>query len=496
MAEEKAVPAFDPIGDIAGAISDFVAPSKSHASSHGSGNAFQHFIDLLGEFGVSRAGFLWVVLILQIIIAGSLMHEFLSIVWPWMLFTAPLWLTAFLITGLWKAWVWYIRALFIHGQKSVLLEMKFPADIVKSPRAMEVALAGFWDINGETTFIDRYWDGGIRTWYSFEIAGFDGEVHFYIWCWEKFKSRTETFIYSQYPEIELVEVEDYATKFRFDPKVNDLFANQMVLEKDPNPYHTGKNDVPGRAPAIMGIYPIRSYIDFEMDKDPKEEYKTDPLAAVVERFSNLKKSEQAWAQIIFRAHSGKIGGIAGKIGGTTFQDAAAVVIEQIRYESSKFQRHLTEEEQRFVRARGTWKQTEQIMAIERHAGKRLFDVGMRIAYIANHEDYSGQNRNSMRWLWQGYNSWYLNRIRPKRWHGDFDYPWQDFHGIRWILTIRRFLDAYRRRSYFHAPWISPSMVMSAESIASLFHPPSRAIKAPGLHRIPSAKAAPPPNLPT
>lgn len=487
MADEKEKPAFDPIGEVAGAIAEFVSPSESHAGGHGTANRFQHFVDLLGEFGVTRAGFLSVVLILQVLVALALMHEFLIIVWPWMLLTAPLWLTAFLITGLWKAWVWYVRALFIHEHKTVLLEMKFPVDIVKSPRAMEVALAGFWDVNGETTFIDRYWDGGIRTWYSFEIAGFDGEVHFYIWCWKKFQSRTEAFIYSQYPEIELVEVEDYATTFRYDPKVNDLFANNMVLEKDPNPYHEGKNDVPGRAPEVMGIYPLRSYIDFELDRDPKEEYKIDPMAAVVERFSNLKKSEQAWAQIIFRASTE----IAGK-----YQKAVTNEVEKLRLESATFRGHLTPEQERTARARGTWKQTEQIMAIERHAGKRLFDVGMRIAYMANHEDYSGQNRNSFRWLWQGYNSWYLNRIRPKRWHGDFDYPWQDFHGIRWILMIRRFLDAYRRRSYFHAPWISPSMVMSAETIASLFHPPSRAIKAPGLHRIPASKAPPPPNLPT
>ncbi|MBI5456547.1 hypothetical protein HY969_02305 [Candidatus Kaiserbacteria bacterium] len=487
MAEEAAKPVFDPIGDIAGGIAELV---QGAGGSHGDTqhpDPLTHVVDELGEFGLSRGFFLVFIFTVLFAIAASLMSEFIYLVWGWMMITMPLWLPAVLITSLWKVWVWYVRALFIHEQKTVLLEIKFPDNIVKSPRAMEAALAGFWDINGETTFIDRYWDGGMRTWYSFEMAGFNGEVHFYIWCWKKFQSRTEAFMYAQYPEIELVEVEDYAMKFQFDPKVNDLFANQMLLEKDPNPGGF-KNDVPGRTPEIMGIYPIRSYIDFEMDKDLKEDYKTDPMALLVERLSNLKNTEQAWAQIVFRAR--------GELGHGAYQKAVEAEVEKLRYESAKFQRHLTDEETRFVRARGTWKQTEQIMAIERHAGKRQFEVGIRIAYIANHEHYSGQNRNSMRWFYNGYNSHFLNRLRPKRWHGDFDYPWQDYHGVRWTLTIRRFLDAYRRRSYFHAPWISPHMVMCSECIASLFHPPSGAIKSPGLHRIPFAKAPAPPNLPT
>lgn len=485
---EQAKPGFDPIDKVASILAELASEKKGHGEVHHLTH-LQEFIDVLGEYGISRGGFLVFLLIILTSIATYLLPNFLVLTGSWLLSLSPLWLPAALITGMWKAWVWYVRAYFISRQKTIVLEMKFPANIVKSPRAMEVALAGFWDINGETTFIDRYWDGGVRTWYSFELAGIEGEVHFYIWCWEKFRSRTEAFIYAQYPEIELVEVEDYATKFHYDPETYDLYTNQMLLERDPNPLGVG-NDVPGRAPPFMGIYPIRSYLDFELDRDPKEEYKTDPLAEIVERLSNLKGSEQIWTQIIFRAHA--TGGIGHN---SAFQKAVQAEVEQLRYESAKFERHLTDEEQRFVRARGTWKQQEQIQAIERHAGKRQFDVGIRIVYIAKYEDYNAPNRNSTRWLWQGYNSFYLNRLRPKRWHGDFDYPWQDFHGIRWILTIRRFLDAYRRRSYFHAPWISPSMVMCAECIASLFHPPSGAIKSPGLRRIPFTKAPPPANLP-
>ena len=45
-------------------------------------------------------------------------------------------------------------------------------------------------------------------------------------------------------------------------------------------------------------YQFRSYIDFELDTDPKEEYKVDPLAQVIERLSSIKPEEQMWMQII------------------------------------------------------------------------------------------------------------------------------------------------------------------------------------------------------
>ena len=57
------------------------------------------------------------------------------------------------------------------------------------------------------------------------------------------------------------------------------------------------------------------------------------------------------------------------------------------------------------------------------------------------------------------------------------------------------LDAYRRRMFFHSPWIIPTNVMTNEVLATLWHPPSRSIVVPGLQRIPATKAAPPPNLP-
>lgn len=88
-----------------------------------------------------------------------------------------------------------------------------------------------------------------------------------------------------------------------------------------------------------------------------------------------------------------------------------------------------------------------------------------------------------------------NQMRPRRWHNPIDYPWQDLWGMRDRLITKRFFDVYRRRSHFYTPWIFPHNMMSTEPLATLWHPPSATVTAPGLERIPAKKAEPPPNLP-
>ena len=93
------------------------------------------------------------------------------------------------------------------------------------------------------------------------------------------------------------------------------------------------------------------------------------------------------------------------------------------------------------------------------------------------------------------NPGYLNELAPTRGSNSFDYPWQDFNGFRDRLLTRRYIDAYRRRCAFHAPWIVKHQVMTNEVLATMFHFPSESIMVPGLERISATKAEPPSNLP-
>ena len=76
---------------------------------------------------------------------------------------------------------------------------------------MEAVLSNLWIDQGETTYFHRKWKGQVRPIFSLEMASFGGEMHFYV-DWATHRRITEASFYAQYPEIELVEVEDYARR--------------------------------------------------------------------------------------------------------------------------------------------------------------------------------------------------------------------------------------------------------------------------------------------
>ncbi len=432
-----------------------------------------------GEFGISRGAVLITFFLALLAVLSHLIPNLPLFAFGWILGTAPIWILPAAVVIAWKARLWYMRAKFLSTRKPILLEVKMPRALVKSPRAMETALTDLWIDSGETTFYHRVWLGQVRPFFSFEITSFGGEVHFYIWTWSAWRGTIESTLYAQYPELEIVEAEDYASKFSYDPDKHLAFCTDWRYEP--------RNDA----------YPIRTYVEFELDKDPKEEYRVDPFAQVLEFMSSLKGTEQAWLQIIITLGKDR----QRKKGGRWFETEDRYVgtlqaeIEKIKKDLIGNPDDPKEKWKSYSRVQ-QHRVNETIRLIERNMGKHPFNVGSRGVYFADPKTFNGPGYTGLRWIWRPMgNAQYLNQMRPRRWHNPFDYPYQDLWDLRWDLHTRRFFDAYRRRSHFYAPWVFPHNMMSTEVIASLWHPPTEAIKAPGLERIPAKKAEPPPNLP-
>jgi hypothetical protein len=438
------------------------------------------WVQWLGDWGISRALIVTIFFFGLIGVLANMVPNLGLFTFQWLVGTSPIWLPVALGVSAWKSWKLYILSNFLAKSKYVMLEMKVPRDITRSPRAMELALTALWVSSGETQFILRHWRGQVRPFYSFEIASFGGEVHFYVWCRESDKVVIEHALYAYYPEIELHEVEDYATKFRYDASKYAAFATDHVLEK-------------------TDAYPIKTYVDFELDKDPKEEFKIDPLAGVLEYMSGLKPQEQAWVQIMITLNNDKRQKKHGFGTESRWEGMIRDEVEAIRRAASEQEEKdpkTGEIKKKIGFPRPTFSQQEAMKTMERHLGKLVFNVGVRGVYLAEKKYFAGSSYNGVRWLWRPFNNpGFLNSLRPKNWTNTFDYPWQDFNNYRQELYTRRFLDAYRRRSYFYAPWTSPYYMMSVESLATMWHPPSRSVSAPGLERIPAKKAEPPANLP-
>ena len=65
-------------------------------------------------------------------------------------------------------WVRYSQLKFIQKQKPVLLEIRIPKDIQKSPLAMEIVL-GAMQQGAASTYTEAYLGGKVTSWFSLEL---------------------------------------------------------------------------------------------------------------------------------------------------------------------------------------------------------------------------------------------------------------------------------------------------------------------------------------
>jgi len=481
------------------------------AMAHGGGGLAHHWrrwtslegwVSYVGGWGVSRALFLGVLFAGYFTLLSYFIPNLSLFTFGWLVGTAPIWLPVALVVGAWRMWVTYTQSLYLSQRKTMLLELRFPREITKSPRAMELALANLSLGSGETTFIHRAWKGQVRPHFSLELVSFGGQVHFYIWTWSVYKDLIESSFYAQYPDVEIIEVEDYASAFQFDPNTHTAWGMEWRLSTYMHGFaESGLKDF------RINAYQPRSYVDYELDKDPKEEFKIDPLAYVLEYMSNIRQDEQLWVQIIMRkaGKQGVLGILKRPDFESMWKETVEEEVQRLRAQAAIIPSSVLEEVYREAgdegntarppQPRPSWRQQRMMESMERHLAKTPFEVGVRGIYWTR-GDLRGPIYAGLRALWRPYgNPNYGSQLAPLGWHNDFDYPWQDVHGIRWTQQVRRVFDAYRRRSYFAPPWRMPANILTNETLASLWHPPSRSITAPGVARTPATKAEAPVNLP-
>jgi hypothetical protein len=195
-----------------------------------------------------------------------------------------------------------------YQKDCVLLEIKLPRDIFKSPLAMELALSALVQGSGTGTWYERNYKGQLINFFSLEIASLEGIIHFYIRCHKKFRSLIETNLYAQYPGIEITLADDYTSMIRYHhlSKETEMWGLEYPLGKKWKPkdkrgqYYKAK----GKDYSMNADYlPIKTYIDYGLDKDPKEEYKTDPITPLLEFLGSLGKGQYAWYQILTQDES-------------------------------------------------------------------------------------------------------------------------------------------------------------------------------------------------
>jgi hypothetical protein len=427
------------------------------------------------------------------------LNEFLSFIKQpevWFIIKMVYYLLPFLIVllvivTLFRVWLTYKRTEYFASLSYTVLEIKLPKEIFKSPLSMEFLFNALYQTGGEEKFkwpwkdvitkddgkikvdfsklkiqSEYYLKGQTRPWYSFEICSIGGKIKFFIWTRSNFKNLIEANLYSQFPGIEIFEVTDYTLPISYDPSKNSIWGTEFELTK-------------------ADSFPIKTYIDYGMDKDPKEEYKIDPMTPLVEFLSSVGEKHNIWIQIIARAHIAEdFDKESGKMVDNKWVKSAQAEIKKIQ-ESVKPQkvegkdtpppRALTQGEQ------------DTIKALERSISKVGFDVGIRAFYVANKDVFDKSISAGVIAGFKHYSSNNLNGFKPRKGASP------DKNDDK-----RDFLYAYKSRGYFYNEFADgrPYFVLNTEELATIYHFPGQVSTVPTFERIESKKALAPGNLPT
>jgi hypothetical protein len=395
----------------------------------------------------------------------------------------------------WNLWLSYIQTLFLSSIKWTVLEVKPPKEVFKSPLAMELVLNSLYQTGGHGNWLQKYWQGKVRNWFSLEIVSNEGAVHFYIRTPVGFKNIIESQIYAQYPQAEVIEVPDYTAA------VPDFSANGTMQLWGANMVLTNKEEV----------YPIKTYIEWGLDRaigSLDENQRIDPITAMLEFMGSIGAGEQIWFQILVRAAQDRFvikdkDGV--EEGGKKWTDKVKAVIKE-------FNAGLVEKDgegKTIGSRRATRGEQAVIEAIERNANKLGFDSGIRIIYLTEKDKFDANRISGVAGMLRQYGAADFNGFRPTD-ATAFDFPWQDVRGTKIIKRKQWMLDGYKRRSYFYGafdltrpttyltyPEISgnPPFILSTEELATMFHLPGRVAETPSFVRIEATKAEPPANLP-
>lgn len=412
--------------------------------------------------------------------------------WGWVLPPLLLW-RPFL--NRWKLWR---QELNIVQREFVLMEIKLPNEILKPIKAMEDVLSGLnmvvmdhdpgpwrekW-VEGENTKMPSL---------AFEVASFGGETRFYVRTERNYQDPVIAAFYSHYPEIEMVEVEDYTKKVPQDVPNKDwnLEVREFVLKKE-------------------DIYPLKTYQELETGTEAKEEKRVDPIAKLLEALATLKQGEQVWFQVLIakpqknwvkegEALRDKLSKRPAKKGPPKpmIQEAAELLVFGPK-EEKKEEKDVIPPEMRLTPG-----EREILKEVERKMSKPGFQTTLRIIYLAKREAWFKPHLGLAISFLAGFEAGNLNRLSS---HGPTSSKVKTIPGflLKGLKLDERNSFVRKRAGFSHYqkrvgpcfPDTAGTSILNIEEIASIFHLPGRGVApAPFVPRIEARKGEAPPNLP-
>jgi hypothetical protein len=440
----------------------------------------------LSSFGISRE---------NLILLFSIILQLIN-TWWWVPLPFILWRPFKFL------WLWWRVETFLSQQSWVTLEIRLPKELLKPIRAMEVVLssihAAIYQPPGDLW--ETYIDGQVQLSVGLEIASINGEPHFFIRTPKPFRDAVESSLYAQFPEIELKETDDY-TKYVPQDLPNkdwDMFGSDYKLDKE-------------------DYYPIKTYLQFETEKEALEKKRIDPIAGLMEAMAKIKEGEQLWIQI----SAATIGDADMPHALTQWRDKGLVLRDKLarREEDAKPKSMLgravdimifneieeVKKEKSIIppEMKLTPGEREVLGAIEMKMSKPIFDCTIRFIYLGKRDVWFKPNFRLAFSYFNQYTTNNLNFLKPngktltKIKKSFFLRPFNatTIRERRHYLRCRKLFRNYINRFSPYFPRPGGTIKLNTEELASLYHFPSWEISpVPGVQRLDSRKG-PPPELP-
>ncbi len=423
------------------------------------------------DTGAVIAGFGILVLILLLLTLDISQSKSVTLLFA----TSPLWLPYLTFWLFYEKWMDMVNLWFYYDNGRTTLEIKLPPDVFKSPEAMEIVLSQIHNVASPDNLWQTYIDGKRPLPYSLELVSTGGEVKFYANVpTKKTKDLLKVAMYSQYPNVEITELAlDYTAEVPNNFEGFEMMAFRMGKKK-------------------KSAYPIKNYIEFGLDKLPKEEEKTDPITPMLEALGSIKPHERLWIQFIIVPHrerNFKNGQLQFK---PTWETEARAEIDKLMFRDSKTKAGPTDLEGMPRMSPG---ERTTIEAMERNLEKYAYETAIRWLYISPKGKFNAERipmviRTFSQWDVQGRNAIGV------RWRTDFNYKtFSDPLGSKIPALKREELAAYKRRTYTPRGDADGYKIFTATELATIWHLPGRVALTPSLQRITSTRSEPPANLP-
>jgi hypothetical protein len=343
-------------------------------------------------------------------------------------------------------WGDHNRNKYLTSLDWVMLQIKFPREIAASFKAMEQIFA---NIHGayakDLDWDEKFFEGKVIDWFSFEIAGSGGEINFYIRTLEGHRNLVESSIYAQYPEAEVSKVEDYSQFLEGEvpSEEYDIFGMEMAFIED-------------------DYYPIRTYEYFEDVSGGPRTPRVDPLASLSELLGSLKIGEHAWIQ--FNVEQGD--------------------------EVPKFQSISP-------------KDREIAKGIISKTAKIGFNTTIRWVYVAKKDIFSKSMSAAISGMFKQFAAQNLNGFKPEKttipkakWPVGFMGNWPlKLIPYPWEVSGTYFKKKKLFENYLSRAMGDSQIILNTEELATIYHLPSIEVGAPLLERIEARKGTPPSSLP-